>query len=1099
MKLKRVLSLLMALVMTVSLMTLPVHAEDNDFASLTVAEQYAALKSVDNEADAQALFNTLTEAQQTALVAYAQTQADAEVTKEEYPIPAVNYTNVAPLVQTEKAAATEVKALKKSLMMSTRATNTPVAPTPITGESPDGLVLHKTATVNDKDSSYTIKLEAYTTGSVTSVDTTKPTDIIFVLDQSGSMAYDMTSYTYAEAYPGSNHSGTYYVQSGGSYVKVTWCSDCKAWTDGCSDILWWHSEGNQYSPKTSAEDATAGHVQFYSQTGTDTVIRLDALKNAMTNFAASVADKCAGADSQLGTADDVDHRVAVVGFSSDGYDNTELLTGCSITTGSDNYGTEPVDTYNSVYYYPTGYAKNGVQYSSITNDQYAAALLSMKGKPGRDGVTAAIDALTAHGGTQTLDGLTMAEEILKNSDGTDRNRVVVLFTDGDTNSTRADVVNKAYVLKNTYNATVYTVGIFEGANGEPPIDSSSAANALMHRISSNYPNATAESGWFGTNYSDGDLNPNLKEGESYYLSAGDADALNNIFQKISQQMSESSINLGSTVEIKDIVSPYFNMPANTAAVSVKSYDCTGFSSGEPTWSSTGTTLSDAVTIDTATRAVNVTGFDFNHNFVAENGRDENDPTKGGNFRGRKLVITFTVTPKDGFWGGNNVPTNGTDSGVYAKDGTKIATFDVPTVNVPLNIPNLTASDKNIYLLNDAPSATDLGTFAVPTEAWKTQYVKISPITTDVEISNTEDTDNIPLSVTVTPKYTGKDASGTVQNAVEKKATAKVNVFKPEVSFKDSTIYQGNTADYRVNMTNDPVWKHNGTLDTDVTMTGTKPNLSYDYSEAAAAFEDCTPVAVTVKIGTEDVTNKTNGKKDFTVHVLQPTVTATVNDVQKYYGESYTLGTDANGEINVTWTDKRTDHSNIPAASGTKPYEARDLTLAYSTEAFNGQDGIVPNSDFAVTVKVMKGDEVMPATITTTCTYGCGVAQTDEYTVHVKTCTLTITKSGCDTAKDAYQSFIFNVSGPKSMQVTVQENGTATIVGLPVGDYTVTEDGNWSWRYTAKNAGNVTLSAAKHTDTVTITNDRTATKWLSGDNYAVNHVGGIKAQGTFVGA
>ncbi len=1108
MKLKRVLSLLMALVMTVSLMTLPVHAEDNDFASLTVAEQYASLKSVDNEADAQALFNTLTEAQQTALVTYAQTQADAEVTKEEYPIPAVNYTNVAPFVQTEKAAATEVKALKKSLMMSTRATNTPVAPTPITGESPDGLVLHKTATVNDNDSSYTIKLEAYTTGSVTSVDTTKPTDIIFVLDQSGSMAYDMTSYTYAEAYPGSNHSGTYYVQSGGSYVKVTWCSDCGAWTDGCTDFIW-HFEGEQYSPKTSSEDNETGHVQFYSQTGTDTVIRLDALKNAMTNFAASVADKCAGADKQPGTADDVDHRVAVVGFSSDGYDNTELLTGCSITTGSDNYGTEPVDTYNSVYYYPTGYAKNGVQYSSITNDQYAAALLSMKGKPGRDGVTAAIDALTAHGGTQTLDGLTMAEEILKNSDGTDRNRVVVLFTDGDTNSTRADVVNKAHSLKNTYNATVYTVGIFENANGQPPItDSTTDANALMHRISSNYPNATAvsiygEDFWgnkyiVDTDYTDNEQNPNLKEGESYYLSAGDADALNNIFQKISQQMSESSINLGSTVQIKDIVSPYFNMPANTAAVSVKSYDCTAVSNGEPTWSSTGTTQSDAVTIDTATRAVNVTGFDFNHNFVAENGRDENDPTKGGNFRGRKLEITFTVTPKDGFWGGNNVPTNGTDSGVYAADGTKIATFDVPTVNVPLEIPDLTASDKNIYLLGTAPTASDLGTFAVPTgdDAWKVAYVNIGQIKADKEISNTVDTENINLSVTVTPKYTGDGAEGVKQQAVRKTATANVNVFTPEVNFKDSTIYRGNTANYSINQTGAPVWKHRNTVDKEVDMSGTAPALTYSYDKGEDAFEDCTNVNVTVKIGSTNVTDKTTGDKLFTVHVLQPVITATVNDVERYYGESYTLGDGANGAINLTWTDNH-NHNAIPAVTGTMPYDVNELSLAYSANAFSGT---VPASDFDVTVKVMKGDDEMPATITTTCTHGCGEAQADcKYTVHVKTCTLTIKKSGCDTDKDANQSFIFDVTGPKTMQVTVQENGTAKIVGLPVGDYTVTEDGNWSWRYTAQNTGDVTLSAVNHDAKVTINNDRTDPDWLSGDSYAVNYVGCSKAQGTFVGA
>lgn len=1008
MKLKRVLSLLLALVMTVSLMTLPVHAEDNDFASLTVAEQYAALKSVDNEADAQALFNTLTEAQQTALVAYAQTQADAEVTKEEYPIPAVNYTNVAPFVQTEKAAATEVKALKKSLMMSTRATNTPVAPTPITGESPDGLVLHKTATVNP-DGGYDIKLEAYTTGSVTTVDTTKPTDIIFVLDQSGSMAWNMTSYTYSEKYPGNNHSGTYYVKSGGSYVKVTWCSDCQAWTDGCSDIFWWHSEGKQYSPKASAEDNETGRVQFYSQTGSKTVIRLDALKEAMTNFAASVADKCAGADNQPGTADDVDHRVAVVGFSSkvNTYQNTELLTGVTIQQGASHTKLNQT-TSGTPYYYPDGYVKNGVLYGSITNEDYEKALLSMNTEAGRTGVKNAINALTAHGGTQTFDGLTMAEEILKNSDGTDRNRVVVLFTDGDTDSYRDDVVNKAYDLKNTYNATVYTVGIFEGANGEPPITySTSDANLLMHRISSNYPDAKyiRYEGW-----SDGDLNPNLKEGESYYLSASDADALNNIFQKISQQMSESSINLGSTVQIKDIVSPYFNMPADTAAVSVKSYDCTGFSSGEPTWSDTGTTLSDAVTIDTATRTVNVTGFDFNHNFVAENGRNEDNPTQSGSFRGRKLVITFTVTPKDGFWGGNNVPTNGTDSGVYAADGTKIATFDVPTVNVPLEIPDLTASNKNIYLLGTAPTASDLGTFAVPTgdDAWKTAYVNISPIKAGKAISNTEDTENIELSVTVTPKYTGANASGEIQQAVSKNATANVYVFKPELTFNDSEVYYGATAptDYSGNLTKTE-WKHGDKLDSAVTMTGAKPALALTYTPVtgiAGGIINTTndiPVAVTAKIDSTDVTDHTTF-------------------------------------VHTKCADDNT-----------------------CTDPANGK-----------------------------------------FWLHVNTCTLTITKTGCDIDKDANQSFIFNVTGGainQEIKVTVQENGSATIVGLPVGSYTVSEDGKWSWRYTAVEDGNATLSAASHDATVTITNTRTATKWLSGDNYAVNHEGGIKPRGTFSGA
>lgn len=1004
MKLKKVLSLLLAMVMTVSLLTLPVHAEGNDFASLTVAEQYAALKSADNEAEAQALFDTLTEQQQTALVTYAQTQADAEVTKEEYPIPAVNYTNVAPFVQTEKAAATEVKALKKSLMMSTRATNTSVAPTPITGESPDGLVLHKTAAVNP-DGGYDIKLEAYTTGSVTTVDTTKPTDIIFVLDQSGSMAWDMTSYTYSEAYD-IDQSKTYYVQSNGSYVKVTWCSDCQDWTDGCGWRLTWggwvHSAGTSYSPKTSAGDTTAGRVQFYSQDDSETVIRLDALKEAMTNFAASVADKCAGADNQLGTDDDVDHRVAVVGFSSkvNTYQNTELLTGVTIQQGESHDGLD--QTSGTPYYYPDGYVKNGVLYGSITNEDYEKALLRMKTEEGRTGVENAIDALTAHGGTQTLDGLTMAEEILKNSDGTDRNRVVVLFTDGDTDSSRVEVVNKAYVLKNTYNATVYTVGIFENANGQPPItDSTTDANALMHRISSNYPNATAER-WFGTNYSDGDLNPNLKEGESYYLSASDADALNNIFQKISQQMSESSINLGSTVQIKDIVSPYFNMPANTAAVSVKSYDCTGFSSGEPTWSSTGTTLSDAVNIDPATRAVKVTGFDFNHNFVAENGRDEDDPTKTGTFHGRKLVITFTVTPKDGFWGGNNVPTNGTDSGVYAADGTKIATFDVPTVNVPLEIPDLTASNKNMYLLGTAPTASDLGTFAVPTgdDAWKTAYVDIGPITADRTISNTADTKDIGLSVTVKPKYSGTSAEGTPVEAVTKTATANVNVFTPELTYMDSTAYYGEAIrnTYDANRVSE-VWKHGNTESIAVTMFGVKPTLDFTYTPDSAKLDgnkygkNDVPVKVGVKIGNEDVT-------------------------------AYTEFVHTDCASDCGWTTPNPANGN-------------------------------------------------PA-----------------FLIHIKTCTLNITKAGG--ASD--ETYVFDVykDGVKYSEVTIQGNGTENLVELPVGTYTIQEDTNWSWRYGTPtySVKDANLNSTTPIGTITCTNTKTVNSWLNGFSTVVRNIFGI---------
>lgn len=58
----------------------------------------------------------------------------------------------------------------------------------------DGVVTTKTATPNE-DGSYKIRLESYVTGATTTTTVTEdvPTDIVLVLDQSGSMAYDFTS------------------------------------------------------------------------------------------------------------------------------------------------------------------------------------------------------------------------------------------------------------------------------------------------------------------------------------------------------------------------------------------------------------------------------------------------------------------------------------------------------------------------------------------------------------------------------------------------------------------------------------------------------------------------------------------------------------------------------------------------------------------------------------------------------------------------------------------------------------------------------------------------------------------------------------------
>lgn len=941
---KKLLALVLAVMMTVGCFAGLGAAvgQDADFAALSVADQYAAIMAAGSEADAQALFDTLDAEQQAALTAYADQQKDTDTAKETDPIPAVNYTNVAPLVTANK-----VSQPAKARLMSASSTARPIEK----GKTVDGLVMNKTATAND-DGTYNIKLEAYTTGSVSTTESTKPTDIVLVLDQSGSMDENMTSYTYTEAYPGNSHSGSYYVKYRDSYVRVSWCSNCRAWTDGCDHGWFGSGAGNKFTPKTSAADTASGHVQFYSRGSETKVKRLTALKKAVTSFADAVAEKAKGPDGILGTDDDVNHRIAVVGFASGSRGNSSYpaYVNTEVFIGSKQYN-----------------------YSLNASSYYASAFQNMDTKAGYDNVIASKDALSAGGATRVDHGVDMANGIFKANpvkDGEQRNRIMIVFTDGMPSEWRgysSDVadsaITKANTTKNTYNATVYTVGIFNNA------DATSAGNQ--------YGNESEISNWFMQKLSSNNGTP---QDPSYYLSASDSDTLSTIFQKISNQISESKIDLGSQTVIKDTVTKYFDMPTDASKVSVKSYNCTGVVSGKPTWSETGTDMNNAVTLDPTDNSVNVTGFDFNANYVTEKGRDENDPKQAGDFHGRKLVIEFTVTAKDGFVGGNSVPTNGSDSGVYDKDGKEVATFDVPQVNVPIK-PKLTVKDKVIY---EGGSTSVDGLYnAADTSSWKYDFVNVS-----YEVKNGDtavsgsvspaDCTGYTVKATFSPKYDGQNASGKIND--------------------------------------------------DVTVDGTA-----------------------------------------TVHVLKPTVTVSATDVWKYYGEDYNTPDGSTVTGSVTWADEHSHDVSGITVIGSAPYTENDLVYSYDHGKF-----VVPNADTTIKVVAKVG--------------GVEKASTS-YVVHPKFCTLTVKKDVAN-LYGANDSFIFNVVGEGNIKyeakVVINGAGSATLTGLPVGSYTVTEDIGWSWRYTCDSSTKSTvLSSAKDNDSVTITNKLDDNKYLGDETYVIN--------------
>lgn len=106
--------------------------------------------------------------------------------------------------------------------------------------------------------------------------------------------------------------------------------------------------------------------------------------------------------------------------------------------------------------------------------------------------------------------------------------------------------------------------------------------------------------------------------------------------------------------------------------------------------------------------------------------------------------------------------------------------------------------------------------------------------------------------------------------------------------------------------------------------------------------------------------------------------------------------------------------------------------------------------------------------------------------------LTITKQGYQEI-DGKQSFIFTVTGPDgfSKKIVIQGNGTVVLTGLKIGEYTVTEDTAWSWRYTPDGgaARTITLQPGQ-TNSVTYVNKRTNNKWLDGNAYCKNVFGTV---------
>lgn len=666
--------------------------------------------------------------------------------------------------------------------------------------------LTKTAKLQ-ADGTYTIDLEAYVTGEIiTQVERkNKPTDIVLVLDQSGSMAWSMSGLpndSYSEAGTLSNadaYAGSYYYKIGEKYfpvtVKYASTGSVEKYVDSAGNeydesqvaTTWIDNDGDEkeaYGPYlksslTAVYRDKSGIYYYYVPNGKTTFLgsnavasgidqtrlrnnlrdnyvgftvqfdnsdytaaiytqltpvyahtyeyyytddegnvialpavgtsnndncpytlykrgdqngkRLDVLKYAVEKFVAGVE-----ADAKT---NEIDHRIAIVGFSSESdNNNTEILTGVQITKtkGSNN---------STNVYYPDGNAYNGVQYNSTGyTDATGKALQSVTDESGKANIAAGINALTAHGATRSDLGMQMAEDILSARTDKSRDAIVIFFTDGEPTSSSdfdkevaADTINIAKELKigekvsvakqdkDTpggqptgeklgYTASVYSVAVYEGAgpNGSANINGSGATriNDFLHMVSSNYPNARGENqgnrGW--------EYFREAGSNKGYYMVADNAARLANIFATITNNIHQSitTVNLGTEAVLRDVISDSFELPTgyDKSSITVQTADY----QGDGNWSAAENFEAAAISISENT--IDISNFDYSGNVVTE-------AVNGNPAGGKKLIVTIPgVLAKDEAATGAAVFTNTADSGVYNTvegEFTRIKAFERPTV------------------------------------------------------------------------------------------------------------------------------------------------------------------------------------------------------------------------------------------------------------------------------------------------------------------------------------------------------------------------------------------------------------------------------------
>lgn len=411
--------------------------------------------------------------------------------------------------------------------------------------------------------------------------------------------------------------------------------------------------------------------------------KLAELKKAVTDFVAAI-----NADA---AAHNVEHRIAIVGFASNGDDSSDndgkwKNTGLFVNGEFKKYITYTSSGYDEVYdpdkdktYYVMqsdlfgdyavevsydseqnswGYLEDYLIYEEwvkvtpkqdandtdeshtqfyewreggsqgLTDQDYQDALVSS----GEASIKTAISKLSASGATRASYGMEMANNVFANNElRKGSSRVVVFFTDGEPgrNGYNHNEAGRAIAQAHTTKNNPYNAKVF--SVGMFDKDPSNKVKNFMNYVSSNYPNADASSNYWG-NWT---ITTGKRADDKYYMTA-ENDNLSDVFQQISGSILTSDVKADANTVLTDTLSKYFDFDGVTdddgtvTGVTVKKVAY----AGNDTWATDGEDITSSVDVGLNGKTVTVSGFDYS----SKDNVVTNTPS------GYKLVVTFNVKP-----------------------------------------------------------------------------------------------------------------------------------------------------------------------------------------------------------------------------------------------------------------------------------------------------------------------------------------------------------------------------------------------------------------------------------------------------------------------